>query len=156
MLTLREAIKIKYDICLRYNSASNDEKVLLFSPTVFQDVYSHIKIEKFSEFTLILPSFIVEILKVKRSLKDVFDTLKLLNNEKEDIKDITSVPAHLIAFQKNLPCFLKKISFAITTILSVINDIETVREKMKLSDIMDFSFSENEQKQIIESQEDKY
>lgn len=150
LLTLRKAVKIRSDICLKFQTADDKERFTLFSVIVFQDIYSQVDVEKYAEFTTCYPPFSIDLLQVKRSLKDVFETMELINSSMGELnKD--NVLSHLTALKINLPCFMWKICFALDTVLTVMQDVEYVARKMKLKDIVNVAFSEDEQRQIAET-----
>ncbi len=150
LLTLRKAVKIRSDICAKFQTADDKERFTLFSVIVFQDIYSQIDVEKYAEFTTHYPPFSIDLLQVKKSLKDVFETMELINASTGELnKD--NVLSHLTALKINLPCFMWKICFALVTVLNVMQDVEYVARKMKLKDIVNVVFSEDEQRQIAEA-----
>lgn len=154
LLTLRKAIKIRNELCLKYSSASDEEHYFLFSTITFQDIYSQIDVEKYAEFTTIYASFVIDLLQVKRSLKDIFETLDLINMSIKELHDVNSIPSHLIAMERNFPCLLWKICFSIDKLLYVIRNTEYIQKKMNLSDIVEIYFSEEEQQQLAETKKE--
>lgn len=150
LLTLRKAVKIRSDICAKFQTADDKERFTLFSVITFQDIYSQIDVEKYAEFTTLYPPFSIDLLQVKRSLKDVFETMELLNSSMSDLnKD--NILSHLTALKVNLPCFMWKICFALNAVLKVMQDVEYAARKMKLKDIVTVAFSQEEQQQITEA-----
>lgn len=149
LMTLHTAITMRLDICERYDKATENEKYILFSKIVFQDVYSQIEVEKYATFTLQQPFFTFNILQVKRSLVDIFETINLINMSISEIKDVEDISSQIIAFKTNLPCLLEKITFSIKKLLNLIHNIEYVTQKLKLSNVLKINFSEEEQNQLV-------
>lgn len=154
LLTLYQAIKIRYGICCKFETASLEERTTLFAHIVIQDIYSQIDIEKYANFTLHYPSFILNALQAKRSLTDIFETISLLNTSIKEISEINDLPAQLIALKNNLPILLSKIAFSIDKLLLLLHDTEKVTEILKISNIVEIRLSNEEKRRIDTIYED--
>lgn len=152
LLPLYEMFYQKNEVCLNYQNTPINDRISLFSSTTFPNIYTDIDVEKYANFTLIKPSFTLDLLQFKKSLSDVFMVVENLNEDADKLNNEDKINSYLISYQHNLPMLLFKIAVVMETSLVNIANLNEVRQKLKLpaEKIVIVNFKEDEMRKIQE------